>query len=221
MVTRRNEVVSVQERERLLHDVHVRPCDLPPETELQALKSGIVAIDTETTGLDWQHDSIATVQAYVPHRGVYVVRVCEERPHCLLSILANPKVLKVFHYAAFDLRFIVKRWPTSVENIACTKVASKILSGNGGAHHLKDLVSRYLGIELNKECGTSDWFADELTEEQIRYAARDAVYLPELLRELEDRLEQSGKLQLAHSCFAFLPTQVLLDLEGVSDVFKY
>ena len=221
MVTWRNEEMPAEERERLLRDVQVRPCDLPTEAEQQALKSGMVAIDTETTGLDWQHDSVATVQVYIPHQSVYIVRVCERRPSCLLSILANPSVLKVFHHAAFDLRFIVKRWRTCVVNVACTKIASKILSGNGGAHHLKDLLSHYLGVEIEKVWRTSDWSADQLSEEQIRYAARDVVYLPELLRKLEGRLEQKGKLKLARSCFAFLPTQIQLELEGMFDVFKY
>lgn len=207
-------------------DVPVRVLrgDLPGQLADAFALSGRVAWDIETTGLDWQSQTIGTCQLFAETVGAVVVSVGRGRPTALAKLIEDGTVEKVFHHAPFDLRFIVNAWQVSPVNVRCTKVASKILNPEAPneTHSLQQLVSRYLGVSLPKGAvRVSDWSAAELTDEQIRYAVGDVVHLPRLLATMEAALGESGRVELYDSCCAFLPARVMLDLGGYPDVFGY
>jgi ribonuclease D len=156
--------------------------------------------------------------------GVVIVSLGEEPPSRLKELLENPAVEKVFHHAPFDLRFMVHDWKAQPMSIRCTKVASKLLDPGAPneAHSLQQLSLRYLGIRLNKgTVRTSDWLAQELTDEQLEYAAGDVLHLPALLAALEGELGKAGLRRLYDACCSFLPARVSLELGGYPDVFAY
>jgi ribonuclease D len=187
-------------------------------------KVPLAAWDVETTGLDWRSDRLATCQLFSQHVGVVVVSLDNKPPSRLKALLEDPAVEKVFHHAPFDLRFMVHAWGAQPVSIRCTKVASKLLNPDAPneAHSLQQLCLRYLGVKLDKGAvRTSDWLADELTAEQLEYAARDVLYLPALLDALESELSRVGLRPLYDACCSFLPARVSLELGGYPDVFAY
>ena len=123
--------------------------------------------------------------------------------------------------AMFDLRFMCFQWNVMPNNIACTKIASKLLSPKISDHSLKTLTSKYLDIVIDKSQRLSNWFSDDLTANQIDYAASDVIYLPELLNILEEKLKSQNLLELTHRCFAHIPTRVELDISRYSDIYTY
>lgn len=197
--------------------------DLTPELAGSLNEAHVQAWDIETSGLDWRVDRIGTCQVYSDVSGCVVVRFSEARPDRLLDILSNPSLKKVFHHAPFDLRFITSRWGVAPRNISDTKVASKLLtpSDPNEAHSLKALLSRYLGVSINKDQQVSDWLSADLTRDQLDYAATDVRYLLPLLNRLERELQHSGLKELFSECVAFLPTQVALDIGGYPDIFRH
>lgn len=194
-----------------------------PDKWLRSLRgAGIVACDIETSGLNWDEDRIATCQLYAPSKPVVVVRINEEPPKNLCSLIEDTEVKKVFHHAMFDLRFMHYRWELAPTNVACTKIASKLLDPrNEHSHSLKLLLEGHLGVTLDKKEQLSDWFSPTLTEAQLLYAAGDVVYLISLLSQLERALESVGLLELARACYGHIPTRVQLDILGYQDVFVY
>ncbi len=156
--------------------------DISEEFYRIAIASGGVSMDTETTGLDWQIESLQTVQIFVPHQAPVILRPRKRKnPDRLISLLGDPHVRKLFHYAMFDLSFMVRAWEFQCANIVCTKVMSKVLhSGESGAHSLQSLLRRYMSINIDKGQRLSDWSAVELSDEQIIYACNDVRYLHEL-----------------------------------------
>lgn len=194
--------------------------DLPEDALHDAEESGVVAWDIETTGLDWRTERIATCQVSVGDR-VYIVTEPNTRHPVLERLLENVRVLKVFHHAMFDLRFMVHHWRATPRNIACTKVASKILRPHSDSHTLKELVKSYCGVELDKQWRFSNWRASHLSDDQLQYAANDVVFLPALLEHLRIDLEQESRWHLAEASFEYLVTRVFLDLLGCPDVFQY
>lgn len=199
--------------------------DLPAEYLVAFSKSPLVAWDIETSGLDWKQARIGTCQLFAEDVGVVVVSIDPEpAPQRLISLLENLRVTKVFHHAPFDLRFMAHEWNTRPESVKCTKVASKVADPEmpNEAHSLQRLVARYLGVELDKGLvRTSDWTVPTLSGEQIQYAAADVIYLPMLLRQLEARLGQLGRVRLYDRCCEFLPVRAALDVGGYPDVFAY
>ena len=184
-----------------------------------------VAWDIETSGLDWEHERIGTTQLLIPNRGIVIVQVagCRERPELLSRLLEDQSVQKVFHFALFDLTFMVRHWGVDPKNIACTKVASRILNPEG-PHSLQDLLAGHLAITLNKSQSavrTSDWERQTLLTRQIDYAADDVRYLLMLYDKLVRELVRANLLPLAQSCFAFLPHRVQLELHRTADPFRY
>lgn len=196
--------------------------DAPCEVLERARTIGCVAWDIETGGLNWKTDQIATCQIFLPHEAVIIIRMTEQRPANLIELLEDPSIRKIFHHAMFDARVMSAGWSARPSHLACTKIASKILDRCETAEHrLQALVRRYCGVELPKELGRSNWFAPELTQEQLAYAARDVIYLPELLKAMEADLKKKGQLELARRCFDFIPVRIDLEIGEYGDVFTY
>lgn len=195
--------------------------DIPKEYFDRACDSGVVAWDIETSGLDWFADRIATCQLYLPNGPIAIVRI-QDAPPQLKSLLTNSSVKKIFHHALFDVKFMARSWEIVPQNIACTKIAAKLLDRkNMEKHSLQALLERHLHISIDKTQQTSDWFSPDLTEQQLAYAANDVLYLPELLQILEHKLKIEGLLNLTQACFDHIPTKVQLDVLGYKDIYTY
>lgn len=195
--------------------------DLDERAFEQALGADVIALDIETTGLDWRCDEIGTVQLQIEDV-TYVIRVNGQTPIHLKAVVEDAHVRKVLHHAMFDLRFLARRWSVTPANVACTKIASKLAEPEAPKqeHSLAPLVERYLGISLDKTEQTSDW-TGALSDAQIRYAADDVRYLVPLSRRLDEKLREAGRDGLRDRCFAQLPTQVELEVGEFPDVFAY
>lgn len=207
--------------EALLSKVSIHIGDLPTPVVESARRVGLVAWDIETSGLNWKEDRIGTCQIYVPDSQVYIVRISSTPPRQLEALLNDANVCKVFHHAMFDLRFMVYQWSVGAQNVACTKIASKILDPSEKDHSLNSILQRHLGVSLDKGLRRSDWLIERLTQEQVKYAARDVLYLPQLLEKLQRTLMSCGRWCLAEACFTHLPVRVQLDILGCGDVFQY
>ena len=184
-----------------------------------------VAIDTETLGLKPARDKLCLVQISTGDGNAVLVQMDRTNYHApnLKALLANPKVLKIFHFARFDVAVLKQYLDVDTAPLFCTKISSKLVRTYTDRHGLKELVRELLGIDLNKLQQSSDWGAHSLTDAQKAYAAEDVVYLHELKQRLEQMLEREGRTHLAKSCFEFLPTRTALDLLGWSeeDVFAH
>jgi ribonuclease D len=183
-----------------------------------------IAWDIETSSLDPRKGRIGTVQLHAPGVGNVVVQVDNEAvPRNLVALLEDAEVQKVFHHAMFDLRFMVAHWSARPSNLACTKIASKILNrdASNDVHTLQSLVADYLGVQIDKAQRFTNWLSQELTAAQVEYAIGDVIYLLPLLTELEDRLRRHDLYEIYESCVDFLPTRVALDLGGWPDLFVH
>lgn len=203
--------------------VEVLRDDLTHEFFEEAVEAGSVAWDIETSGLDWSRDSIGTCQIATERRLAIVVLKVGEEPKYLAALLEDVRVRKVFHHAPFDLRFMVRQWSTHPRNVACTKVASKILDPqlDNPEHSLKPVLQRHLGVEISKDQQVSDWLAPALSEDQLNYAAADVSHLLALYRTLLAKSRRAGVEVEVEASYAYLPTRVSLDLRGSGDVFAY
>ena len=195
--------------------------DLPGDLDL----GPVVAVDSETLGLNPFRDRLCLVQlsagdgvchAVQFERGAYAA------PN-LKRLLANPKVLKLFHFARFDVAMFQRYLGVVTKPIYCTKIASKLVRTYTDKHGLKDLVKELLAVDLAKEQQCSDWGAAELSERQLAYAANDVAYLHRLKESLDAMLAREGRTELAKACFDFLPARVELDLAGwaETDIFEH
>ena len=184
----------------------------------------VLAIDTETLGLNPHRDRLCLVQLSRGDGDADLVQIAagDTRAPNLERILADPQVLKLFHFARFDIAVLYHRLGVMAQPIWCTKIASKLTRTYTDRHGLRDLVRELLGIEISKQQQSSDWGAPNLTDAQLAYAASDVLHLHALKNKLEDLLRRENRLDLAESCFAFLPTRARLDLAGWnSDVFSH
>jgi ribonuclease D len=184
-----------------------------------------VAIDTETLGLDPQRDRLCLAQLSAGDNTAHLVQFAAgqfEAPH-FKALLLDPNVLKIFHFARFDIAVMCRYLGVMAAPVYCTKIASRLVRTYTDRHGLKDLVRELLGVELAKEYQSSDWGAAELAQEQLRYAASDVLYLHALKAKLDDMLAREGRTELARACFAFLPTRARLDLAGWAeeDIFEH
>lgn len=199
--------------------------DIDSEFFLAARKATSVAWDIETTGLSWFDDQIGTVQIALPSGEAVIVMIHRGHiPENLSTLIEIPSVRKIFHFAPFDLGFMVKAWGVQPQNVVCTKVLSKILNPGAPAetHKLQTLLLRELGIHLPKPAvRTSNWMTASLTPEQIDYAAGDVRHLHDLFDVLMARAIDAGVAGLAERSFEYLPTRVLTDLRGCGDIFDY
>jgi ribonuclease D len=198
--------------------------DLSPEVAGTYLHSGLLAVDSEAMGLLPHRDRLCLVQLCDEAGLVSLVRLSTglTRAPQLQKLLEAPAVIKLFHYARFDVAMLRYHLGIRVQPIVCTKVASKLARTYSPRHGLKDLILETVGVELDKSAQSSDWGAVlELSEEQLRYAANDVRYLIPAWRKLETMLRREGRFELARRCFAHLETQVDLDLLGYSGVFEH
>lgn len=180
----------------------------------------VLAIDTETLGLNPQRDRLCVVQLSRGDGTADVVQIPKgaAAPLNLCRILADTSVLKLFHFARFDIAALEKAFGVVTTPVYCTKIASKLVRTYTDRHGLKDLVRELLGVELSKQQQSSDWGADLLTEAQLGYAASDVLHLHALKVRLDALLEREGRAHLAKACFDFLPTRAELDLAGWPEV---
>ena len=186
---------------------------------------GAVAIDTETMGLDVTRDRLCVVQLSPGDGSADVVQIAPraaDAPH-LKRLLADKSVLKIFHFARFDLGVLCNAFGVMPEPVYCTKIASRLARTYTDKHGLKDLVREILGQDLSKQQQSSDWGAPELSEAQVAYAAADVTHLHALKDRLDAMLAREGREQLAAACFRFLPERVRLDLAGFAadDIFAH
>ena len=185
--------------------------DLPKEVNIG--KS--IAIDTETTGLNLIRDRLCLIQICNEDKEIHLIKINKNSASPVISdILCNEKILKIFHFARFDLAVLMKMLNCSILNIYCTKIASKLARTSTENHSLKTLVFNYLSIEIPKFEQTSDWGALNLTKSQLNYAASDVLYLHQLKHILDQILIREGRDKLAKDIFQFLPKLSFLDLEG-------
>jgi len=182
-----------------------------------------VAWDIETSGLDWRSQRIGLCQLLVKEHGLSIVKIKKNKKATnLAAILQDASIQKVFHHAMFDLRFLCYHWGVVAANIACTKIASKLLDPEETkGHTLAALVQRHLGVTLDKGSRNSDWLTWGLSPDQLRYAGNDVRYLPDLLEILLQELGARGRRDLALRCFAHIPTQDQLEIQGLKDIYGY
>ena len=176
----------------------------------------IVAIDTETMGLNPHRDRLCLVQLSAGNGDTHLVQIVRGQTSApnLERLLTNPEVLKLFHFGRFDIAALKAAFGVLTAPVYCTKIASKLIRTFTDRHGLKYLVQDLLGIDISKQQQMSDWGAETLTEAQLSYAASDVLYLHQLKRELDVRLAREGRTQLAQACFDFLPVRATLDLTG-------
>ncbi|MBL8704002.1 MAG: ribonuclease D [Rhodospirillales bacterium] len=178
--------------------------------------TGSVAIDTETMGLQPHRDRLCLVQLSAGDGTAHLVQFPEPRfdaPN-LKAMLADKSVLKLFHFARFDVAVLKHALGVTVAPVYCTKIASRLTRTFTDKHGLKDLVKDLCDVDLSKQQQSSDWGAPDLTPEQMRYAASDVLHLHAMKTKLDAMLAREGRTDLAQACFDFLPHRAELDLKG-------
>ncbi|MGB6428336.1 MAG: ribonuclease H-like domain-containing protein, partial [Methyloceanibacter sp.] len=178
-----------------------------------------VAIDTETLGLNPYRDRLCLVQLSKGDGNAELVQFDRsyDAPE-LTRLLTDESVLKIFHFGRFDMAVLKHSLGVMPRPVYCTKIASRLARTFTDRHGLKDLCRELLGIEISKQQQSSDWGADQLTPDQLNYAASDVLHLHALREKLDAMLTREGREDLARACIAFLPTRVELDLRGWADI---
>jgi ribonuclease D len=196
--------------------------DLP---DLARYQVPAVAVDTETMGLALGRDRLCVVQLSPGDGSADVVQIPGGRPDApnLAKLLTDPAVLKIFHFARFDLAMLSRALSVMPGPVYCTKIASRLARTYTDKHGLKDLARELLGVDLSKQQQLSDWGAPELTDAQVAYAACDVQHLHALRAKLDAMLAREGREKLAQACFSFLPDRVRLDMAGwgAEDIFAH
>ena len=200
--------------------IHLHRHDLPDGIDL----GPVVAVDTETMGLDPRRDRLCLVQMSAGDGQAHMVQLIPvslggrgyDCPN-LKRLMSDPAVTKLMHFARFDVAMLQHALDITVAPVKCTKIAAKLVRTFTDRHGLKDLCRELLGVELSKQQQTSDWGAVELTAEQLTYAASDVLHLHALWARLEALLRRENRLDLAEACFAFLPARGRLDVLGWDD----
>ncbi len=206
--------------------VHLHRDDLPPGLAL----GPVVAVDTETMGLNPHRDRLCLVQLSAGDGSAHLVQLRPDRlggrgfdcPN-LARLLADPGTLKLMHFARFDVAVLQHSLGITVAPVACTKIAARLTRTFTDKHGLRDLCKDLLGVEISKQQQSSDWGAAELTPEQLAYAASDVLHLHALWAKLEALLVREQRRALAQACFDFLPARARLDLLGYEtpDIFAH
>jgi ribonuclease D len=190
----------------------------------------MVAVDTETMGLDPRRDRLCLVQLSAGDGTAHLVQIIPpslggKGADCpnLKALLADPAVTKLFHFARFDIAALLNGLGVVTSPVICTKIASKLVRTYTDRHGLKELCRDLAGVEISKQQQTSDWGALELTSEQMTYAASDVLYLHAIWARLEALITRENRLDLARAAYAFLPTRAQLDLLGYAepDLFQH
>ncbi|MBW4563626.1 MAG: ribonuclease D [Mojavia pulchra JT2-VF2] len=207
-----------------LPDFQVSDRDLSDAVLSQYLESEAIAVDTETMGLLPQRDRLCLVQLCNPEGKVTAIRIAKGQTDApnLKQLLEAQNVLKVFHFARFDIATLHCNLKITVQPIFCTKIASKLARTYTNRHGLKDVVQELEKVELDKSAQSSDWGnATNLTEVQLSYAANDVRYLLNVRQKLIEMLKREERWELAQECFQVLPTIVSLDLLQFKDIFEH
>ncbi|MEL7542962.1 MAG: ribonuclease H-like domain-containing protein [Pseudomonadota bacterium] len=194
---------------------HLHHGDLPAGLDF----GDSVAVDSETLGLNPHRDRLCLVQLSAGDGDAHLVQIAKEQRDApnLVKLLGDQAVTKIFHYARFDLAALFHHLGIMATPVYCTKIASRLTRTYTDRHGLKDLCGELLGVQLSKEQQSSDWAADALTDDQIRYAAADVLHLHALRDALDTRLAREERTEFAEACFTFLPTRARLDLAGWPD----
>ncbi|MEQ8539253.1 MAG: ribonuclease D [Coleofasciculus sp. D1-CHI-01] len=198
--------------------------DLPDALLKTYLNAEAIAVDTETMGLIYQRDRLCLVQLCDPQDRVTVIRIDKKQTEApnLKQLLEAQTVLKVFHFARFDLAILRQNLDICVQPVFCTKIASKLARTYTNRHGLKDLVMDLEQVELDKSSQSSDWGnPNNLSDEQLRYAANDVRYLLSVRQKLITMLQREERWQLAQECFEALSVMVSLDLLLYRDIFEH
>lgn len=201
--------------------VYLHKGDLPDSVSF----NGAVAVDSETMGLSLIRDPLCLVQLSDGGAEAHLVqldRSSYDAPN-LKRVLIDPARTKIFHFARFDIAMFMRDLSVITTPIYCTKIASKLVRTYTDRHGLKDLTKEVLGRDISKDQQSSDWGAPELSDAQLAYAASDVLYLHQLKAKLDEMLAREGRVEIAQSCFEFLPTRAALDLAGweESDIFAH
>ncbi|MCK8463226.1 ribonuclease D [Aliiroseovarius sp. CAU 1755] len=195
---------------------HLYKRDLPDGLDL----GPVVAIDCETMGLNPHRDRLCVVQMSSGDGDAHLVQVEKGQTSApnLERMLADPDVLKLFHFGRFDIAALLNAFGVVTAPVYCTKIASKLIRTYTDRHGLKNLLEQLLKIDISKQQQMSDWGAEELTAAQLDYAASDVLYLHRLRDELNQRLDREGRTEMAQACFDFLPMRAQLDLAGWPEI---
>lgn len=200
---------------------HLYQNDLPDGLDL----GPVVAIDCETMGLNPHRDRLCLIQMSSGDGNCHLVQVAvgQTKAPNICKMLADPNVLKLFHYGRFDIAAMLSTFGTVVAPVYCTKIASKLVRTYTDRHGLKNLLQDLLSVDISKFQQQSDWGASDLTKAQLDYAASDVLYLHQLRDALDTRLAREGRADVAQACFDFLPMRAQLDLAGwpEQDIFSH
>jgi ribonuclease D len=185
----------------------------------------IVAIDTETLGLNPHRDRLCVVQLSLGDGTADVIQIAagQKKAPNLVKMLRDKSILKLFHFGRFDLAVLQHAFGIEASPVYCTKIASRLVRTYTDRHGLKDLCRELIGVELSKQQQSSDWGAETLSDAQLAYAASDVLHLHALKAKLDPLLERDGRKALAEACFRFLPARATLDLQGwpETDIFAH
>jgi ribonuclease D len=215
-----------------------RPPDVTPEIVRDDLSEGLLraflgspelAVDTETMGLHTLRDRLCLIQLCdrKGHAAIVQVtreglrkRLAERAPH-LRQLLEAPQVLKVLHFARFDVAALSHYLGIQTAPLYCTRTVSKLVRTYTDRHGLKDCLLEFLNVELDKAARHSAWSNPVLTPEQVRYAISDVTLLLQLKDRLDEMLAREGRQELALECFAAIPVMAKLDLLGFVNLFEH
>jgi len=195
--------------------------DLPDDLHLGPM----VAVDTETMGLNPHRDRLCLVQLSSGDGAAHLVQIAEgqRRAPNLARMLRSRKVEKLFHFGRFDIAVLAHAFGAVARPVYCTKIASKLVQTFTDRHGLKDLCRDLIGVDISKHQQSSDWGAETLSDAQLEYAASDVLHLHRLREVLDARLTREGRAKAAAACFRFLPDRAMLDLAGwpEEDIFAH
>jgi len=212
--------------------MNLKPRNIPDQIILHKgdLPSGLdfgdaVGVDTETQGLNLSRDRLCVAQLSSGNGVCHLVQFARDGYNApnLVAILENPEITKIFHYARFDIVILKRFLGVTIRPVFCTKIASKLVRTYTDRHGLKNVTKELLGIDLSKEQQSSDWAAQELSSDQLAYAAADVLNLNLIQERLAEMLKREGRGDLATACFDFLETRGELDRLGWadSDIFAH
>ena len=195
--------------------------DLPDNLTL----GPVIAIDCETMGLNPNRDRLCVVQLSDGDGDAHLVQISQGQNKApnLCKILENQKILKIFHFGRFDIATMYKTFGVLTTNVYCTKIASRLIRTYTDRHGLKNLLQEILAVDISKQQQSSDWGSETLSKAQIEYAASDVLYLHQLRDILTQKLTRENRMEMAQSCFDFLPIRAKLDIEGwpETDIFSH
>lgn len=204
--------------------IRVETGDIPDDLAREVGRHGQVAVDTETSGLDWRRDSLHLCQLFTPATGPVLVRRSDAHPANLARLFEDPEIVKVFHHAPFDLRFLEAAWGVRASSVVCTKTASKLLdpANPAAAHSLGALLERHFGVTLDKGAvRVSDWGAETLSPEQLAYAAADVTHLLRLWQMQRQELQARGLEPVFDAVCSYLPIDAHLEVAGFPNPLVY